>query len=157
MSFFDNLSRMAGDLLGSVSPQQAAQAASDHVSEMDPNELAGHLQSSLGNMDSSQVAALGQRLLETFTAHPSYQGDGAQAAAEAGTSEAEVASGSPNAVASLIDYARSHPEVLQAASSAFVQRNPEALQQLAPELLSGIMGRLGINPGATSRRENATN
>lgn len=153
MSFFDNLTRMASSLLGNVSPEQATQAASDHVADTDPNELAGHLQSSLGTMDASQVGALGQRLLETFTAHPSYQGDGAQAAAEAGTSEAEVASGSPNAVASLIDYARQHPEVLQAASTAFVQRNPEALQQLAPELLSGIMGRLGINPGATPPAE----
>ncbi len=157
MSLFDNLSKMAGELLGNVSPQEATQAASDHLSEMDPNQLAGHLQSSLGSMDTSQVAALGQRLLETFTAHPSYQGDGAQAAAEAGTSEAEVASGSPNAVASLVDYARNHPEVLQAATSAFVQRNPEALQQLAPELLSGILSRLGINPGGTPPQPNPTN
>jgi hypothetical protein len=54
-----------------------------------------------------------------------------------------VASGSPQGVAALIDYAKSNPQVLQQAASAFMQRNPAALQQLAPGLLQGIMGHLG--------------
>jgi hypothetical protein len=142
MSFFDNLSKAASDLFGSITPQQASQAAGDHVQDMEPNELANHLQQSVGTMDTSSLAALGQQLLSTFTSHASYSGDGAQAAQEAGTSAEVVAQGSPQAVAAVIDYAKSNPQVLQEAASAFMQRNPEALQQLAPQLLQGIMGRI---------------
>ncbi len=141
MSFMDNLASMAGKFLGGASPQEAADAASDHVAGMDPNELAGHLQQSLGSMDTSSLASLGQSLLSAFTSHPPAP-NGDQAAADAGTTEEAVAGGSPNAISSLIDYGKSHPEVLQAASAAFMQHNPQALEQMAPGLISGIMDRL---------------
>jgi hypothetical protein len=142
MSFLDNIAKMASQVLGSVQPQEAGQAAGDHVSQMDPSELAGHLQQSLGTMDKSSLMALGQQMLQTFTSHSAYQGDGAQAAQEAGTSQEAVASGSPDAVSSIVAYAKNNPQVLQAAATAFMQRNPQALQQLAPGLLSGIMDRI---------------
>jgi hypothetical protein len=147
MSFMDNLTKMAGQLLGGVDQQSAANAAGEHVAQMDPQELAGHLKDSVGSMDPSTLTALGQHLLETFTSHQAYSGDGAQAAAEAGTSAEAVASGSPAAISSLVEYAKGHPEVLQTAASAFMQRNPGALTQLAPGLLGGIMAKLGINSG----------
>jgi hypothetical protein len=148
MSFFDNLAKAASQLLGDANPQDVAQAASDHTASLDPSELAGHLQQSLGTMDQSSLTGLGQQLLQTFTNHGAYSGDGAQAAEAAGTSADAVASGSPEGISALIDYAKSNPQILQTAVSAFMQRNPQALEQLAPGLLSGIMGRLGINPSA---------
>jgi hypothetical protein len=140
MSFMDNLTQMAGQLFGGANAQQASTAAGEHVAGMDPNELAGHIQQSLGSLDTGNLAALGQQLLASFTAHPPAP-DGPEAAVEAGTTAEAVASGSPNAISSLVDYAKSHPEVLSAASTAFMQHNPQALEQLAPGLLSGIMDR----------------
>jgi hypothetical protein len=58
-------------------------------------------------------------LLQTFTEHESYNGDGAQAASEAGTSSDEVAQGSPTAISALVQYAQSNPQVLQTVLSKF--------------------------------------
>jgi len=140
MPFMDDLSKLAGEYLGGASPQQAADAASAHVQSMDPNDLAGHLTQSLGGMDQSSLQSLGTQLLSSFTQHPA----GADAAAQqAGVSPTDVAAGDPGAVGTLVNYAKSHPEILQNAASAFMQKNPGAIGQMAPGLLQGIMGRLG--------------
>jgi hypothetical protein len=143
MSFMDGLEKMVGQFMGGASPQQAADAASEHVASSDPNELAGHLQQSLGSMDPSSLSGLGQQLLESFTNHPASTEDANAATASAGVSAADVASGDQGAIGSLIAYAKSNPQVLQSAASAFMQKNPGAIAQLAPGLLQGIMGRLG--------------
>ena len=143
MSFMDGLEKMAGQFLGGASPQQAADAASEHVASSDPNELAGHLEQSIANMDSSALSGLGQQLLESFTNHPASTEDGGTAAANAGVSQADVAAGEPGAIGMLLAYAKSNPQVLQSAASAFMQKNPGAIASLAPGLLQGIMGRLG--------------
>jgi hypothetical protein len=140
MSFLDGIGKMAGELFGNAQPQDVAKAASDHVSQMDPSELAGHLQQSVGTMDQSSLMALGQHLLQQCLG--SGTGDAAQVTQSAGTTPAEVSSGSPNAISSLIEYCKSNPGVLQAATTAFAQRNPQALEQMAPGLISGIMSRL---------------
>ncbi|MFY9780350.1 MAG: hypothetical protein WAJ85_07555 [Candidatus Baltobacteraceae bacterium] len=154
MSFLEGLGKMAEGLLGGgaqagadplagVDPQQAAAAAADHVQSLDPSELAGHLTQSVGSLDASSLSGLGQTLLQTFTNHASFQGDGAAAAQAAGTDAQAVASGSPNAISALISYAQSNPAVLQSAAGSFLQNNPSAIGQLSPGFLSGILGRLG--------------
>jgi len=140
MSFLEGIEKKAGDLLGD--PQQSADAASDHVQSMDPGELAGHLQQSLGSMDQSTLSSLGQQLLQTFNSHPSSPADGDTATQNAGTDSASVAAGSPDAVAAMIDYAKNNSSVLQGAASSFLQGNPDAIKQLAPGLLGGILDRL---------------
>lgn len=142
MGFMDNLAQAAAGLFGGASPQQTADAASAHVENTDPNELADHLTQSVGTMDQSNVASLGKQLLESFTNHGSFAGDGNAAAQQAGVTQDAVASGQPGAVGALLQFAKSNPAVLQTAASAFMQRNPGAIGQLAPQLLQGIMGRL---------------
>lgn len=143
MSFMDNITKMAGQFLNNASPQEAADAASDHVASTDPNELAGHLTQSLGNMDQGSIASLGTQLLHSFTNSPDPNEDANTAAQGAGVAQADVAAGDTGAVASLIAYAKNNPQVLQSAASAFMQRNPQAIMALAPGLLQGIMGRMG--------------
>lgn len=165
MSFMDNLGKVAesalgggsqaqdenatseqrglsDDVLGGASPDQVARAASSHVKTMDPGELAGNLQQSVGMMDQPSAAGLGQQLLQAFTHHSGAAGDSSAAARQAGVSEADVAAGDPGAVGTLVQFAKSHPEVLQTAASAFMQKNPSALGQLAPGLIEGVLGRL---------------
>jgi hypothetical protein len=150
MSFLDGLGKMAEGLLAGganplagVDPQEAAAAASAHVQSLDPSELAGHLTQSVGSMDASSLVGLGQTLLQTFTNHASFPGDGAAAAQAAGTDAQAVASGAPNAISALINFAKSNPQVLQSAAASFLKNDPNAIGQLAPGLLSGILGRLG--------------
>ena len=142
MSFMGEFEKMAGGLLGGASPEQASDAAAAHVQDADPNELADHLTQSVGTMDRPNVASLGKQLLETFTNHSGFSGDANAAAQQAGVSQSAVAAGEPGAVGSLIQFAKNNPAILQTAASAFMQRNPSAIGQLAPGLLQGIMGRL---------------
>lgn len=143
MSFMDNIGKLAGGFLGGADPQAAASAASDHVAEMDTNQLGDHLTQSLGNMDRSSLMGLGQQLLQTFTNHAGYDGDANSATQDAGVSQASVAAGDPGAIGTLIAMAKNNPGVLQSAASSFLGNNPSALGSLAPGLLQGILGRLG--------------
>jgi hypothetical protein len=143
MSFMDGLGKLAGQFLGGATPQQTADAASEHVASSDPNELVGHLTQSLGTMDQGSLASMGTQLLESFTNHPASTEDAATATANAGVSQSEVASGNPGAIGALIEYAKANPQVLQSAASAFMQKNPGAIASLAPGLVAGIMARLG--------------
>ena len=142
MSFFDNLGKMAADF-GGASPAQAADAASQHVQNMDDGELAGHLTQSLPNMSQSTLSGLGQQLLSTFTNHAGFGGDANGATQEAGVSQAAVAAGEPGAVGMLLQFAQNHPGILPSAASDFVKNDPGVIAQFAPGLLQGIMGRLG--------------
>ena len=143
MSFMDEIGKMAGGLLGGTSPEATASAASDHVANMDSGALGDHLTQSLGTMDKGSLMGLGQQLLSSFTNHPAYSGDANSATQDAGVSQADVASGDPGAIGTLIDYAKNNPGILQNAASHFLGNNPNAISSLAPGLLQGIMGKLG--------------
>ncbi len=143
MSSMDNAETPDGGALGGADPQEAANAASDHVQNMDPGQLGDHLTQSLGNMNQSTLSGLGQQLLQSFTNHASYAGDANTATQEAGVSQAAVAAGEPGAVGMLLNMAKNNPGVLQSAASSFLGKNPGALSQLSPGLLQGILGRLG--------------
>jgi hypothetical protein len=143
MSFMDGLEKMAGGLLGGATQQQTVDAAADHVAQTDPSQLADHLTDSVPSMDQSSLSNLGQELLKAYTNHQSYSGDANSATQEAGVSQAAVAAGDPGAVGMMLQFAKMHPEVLQSATTAFMQHTPSAISQFAPGLLQGILGRLG--------------
>ena len=127
MSFMDNIAKTVSGLFGGGADGDAAAA----------QNLAGHLSS----MDPSTLGTFGQQLLGTFTSHPGYPGDGAQAAAAAGTTPEAVSAGAPAAIGSLIAYAQQNPQVMQAAMTAFQERNPAALAQFAPGLMQHLTGK----------------
>lgn len=108
MSFFDTLKNAAGELLGTMNETAA-----------NPSEHADNVVKRIDGLDENALLSLGQQLLETFTRHESYPSDGEQAAADAGTSAEAVASGSPNAIAKLITFAKDHPQILQSISGSF--------------------------------------
>jgi hypothetical protein len=143
MSFFDSLGKMASEFLSNASPQETADAASAHVASANPSETADQLTQSVGNFDPQTLMNLGQQLLASYTQHPSYAGDANSATQEAGVSQDAVAAGEPGAVGMMLQFAKNHPEILQNAASAFMQKNPGAIGQLAPGLLQGIVGKLG--------------
>jgi hypothetical protein len=115
----------------------------DMIKQLSGDQLGNLLQNGAGQVDDTTRASLGQHLLDAFTNHVPFTGTGADAAAQAGTSEDAVQSGAPNAVGSLIDYAKGHPEIIQAATTAFLERNPSVLAQLGPSLIGNLFGGKG--------------
>ena len=112
----------------------------DMIKQLSGEQLGNLLKNGAGQVDDTTRASLGQHLLDAFTNHVPYTGTGAEAAADAGTSAEAVAAGSPGAIGTLIDYAKAHPEIIQTATAAFVQRNPAVLAQLGPALLGNLFG-----------------
>jgi hypothetical protein len=105
MSFLDQFSKIAGNFLGDP--------------DASPADVVAKVQQQIGDMGDGDRQNLGATLLQTFTEHDAYQGDGDQAASEAGTTSDEVAQGSPSAVSALVGYAQQHPEVLQTVVTRF--------------------------------------
>jgi hypothetical protein len=116
MSLFDMLKNAAGDLLGTVIA---------HETNANPSELADNIVKRIDSLDETSLINLGQQLLESFTRSDSYPSDGGQAADEAGTTAEAVASGSPNAIARLITFAKNHPQILQSISGSFAPLHDE--------------------------------
>ncbi len=112
----------------------------DLVKQLSGDQLGNLLQNGSAQVDDTTRASLGQHLLDAFTNHVPFTGTGAEAATQAGTSADAVQSGDPGAVGSLIDFAKGHPEVIQAATSAFLERNPALLTQLGPSLMGSLFG-----------------
>jgi len=131
MSFMDNIAKTVSGLFGGGTDATAA-----------TQNLEGHLSS----MDPSTLGTFGQQLLSTFTSHPGYDGDGAKAAAAAGTTPEAVASGAPGAIGAIISYAQQNPQVMQACMTAFQEKNPAALAQFAPGLMAHLTGQQPAQP-----------
>ena len=112
----------------------------DMIKQLSGDQLGNLLQNGSAQVDDTTRSSLGQHLLDAFTNHVPFTGTGAEAAAQAGTSAEAVQSGNPGAVGSLIDFAKGHPEVIQAATSAFLERNPALLTQLGPSLMANLFG-----------------
>lgn len=60
---FDELKNVAGGLLGNADPQAVGDAASEHVQNMDPDELGGHLQTAAGNLEQNGQSDVAQQVM----------------------------------------------------------------------------------------------
>jgi hypothetical protein len=142
MGFLSGLSNLVQSLSSQLpegtTPQDVAAAASEHLQNLDEGELAGHLAQTVGQMAPQQSAGLAQTIIGLLANHG---GSARDLEAQTGVSADAAAAGDPGAVQSLIDYAKNNPGLLQAATSAFVERNPDAIAQFAPGLVRGILGR----------------
>ena len=141
MSFLDNLGNFANEargLLGQAAPDDVSQAAQDHVDSMDSTKLGDHLADSVSHMNTDTVAQFAQTLLASLK----QNGHAESEVNDAGIDTAAASSGDAGSVIDLIEHAKDHPEALAAAAKQFVQSNPAAVQQFAPDFLKGIIARL---------------
>lgn len=61
---FDELKNVAGGLLGgNADPQAIGDAASEHVQNMNPTELGGHLQTAAGNLEQNGQSDTAQQVM----------------------------------------------------------------------------------------------
>ncbi len=119
MSFLDGLGKMVGQFTQS-NPQGVS-------------EIAGHLMASVPGLDDATKASLGQHITDALA--QVHGSDADTIAQQAGTSTEDVAAGNEGALQKIIGLAQQHPEMLQAATQAFAERNPQALMQFAPAIM----------------------
>jgi hypothetical protein len=129
------VTRLAGADRGAV-----AQAASDHVAEMDTRELAGHVSTAAQSMDTGSLATLAQSLLGALAHNGSSESD----AQDAGVPTDDARSGDPQAVTQLIQNVAQNPSALREAATSFLAENPQLVQQFAPDFAKGILAKLGL-------------
>jgi hypothetical protein len=63
--------------------------------------------------------------------------------ADAGVPTDDAKNGDPDALSALLQHAAGDPGSLKDAAVSYITNNPQLLQQYAPRLMQGILGRLG--------------
>jgi hypothetical protein len=138
---------MFGDLLGAAekmlanaSPGDVQNAAEQHVSSLPSGEIVNHLLGMIPNLPDSARSELASTVLGAL----GQNGTPETAVADAGVPTDDAKDGDPQAVSSLVQHASSNdPSSLKDAAISFISNNPQLIQQYAPKLLQGILGRLG--------------
>ncbi len=126
-------------MVGSVPPQQFAQASAQAFQQVDPQEYANHVQpgiggtNPIGNLIPQQQSSLAQGLLGAlFNRGVNQQ----QITQGAGVSTLNPSQMSPSELASLAQWMQqNHPQALGQAASQF---------QSQPDILSSLMGNKGL-------------
>ncbi len=136
MSLLNNIGGLISQFTRADSDQAGA-AAADHIGGMDVGGLASHLTQSTQNLDSGQLGQLVQSILGALSNH----GQAASSVADAGVATADAQAGDSNAVADLIAHAQQNPAALKDAAIDFIQNNPQAVEQFAPNVLKGIISK----------------
>jgi hypothetical protein len=138
---FDNLMNAAQNLLGgAATPQQLQGAIADHVGGLDTGELAQHLIGMIPNLPDGARTDLANAVVGALGQHGTSPDD----AASAGVPVGDALGGDHAALGALVEHAASDPSSLKDAAIAYVQSNPQIVQQYAPALFQGILSKLGV-------------
>ena len=129
----------AEKLLGDASQGDLQAAAADHVGGMDAGDLVSHFIGMVPNLPDGARSELASTVLGALGKNGSTEND-AQAA---GVPTDEAKNGDQAALGALLEHAASDPASLKDAAVSYITNNPQLIQQYAPKLLQGILGRLG--------------
>jgi hypothetical protein len=122
---------MFGDILG---------AAEAHLGGLDSREIVNHLLGMVPNMPDEARAGLAQTVLGAL----GQNGTDESTVQDAGVATDDAKNGDPDALSALLQHAASDPASLKEAAIAYATSHPELLKQYAPNLMQGILGRLGV-------------
>jgi hypothetical protein len=136
---FGDLLGAAEKLLGGSSPADLQSAAEDHLGGLDSSEIVNHLIGMVPNLPDDARAELAQTVLGALGQNGSSESD----VADAGVPTDDAKNGDPDALSALLQHAASDPGSLKDAAVSYITNNPQLLQQYAPRLMQGILGRLG--------------
>jgi len=136
---FGDLLGEAEKLLGTTSASDLQAAAEAHLGGLDSGEIVNHLIGMVPNLPDGAAAELAQTVLGALGQNGSSESD----AQDAGVPTDDAKTGDPAAVGALLQHAASDPASLKDAAVSFITNNPQLLQQYAPGLMQGILGRLG--------------
>ncbi len=137
---FGDLFGAAEKMLANASPGDVQDAAEQHVSSLPTGELVNHLLGMIPNLPDAARSELASTVLGAL----GQNGTSEAAVAGAGVPTDDAKDGNPAALSSLVQHASSNdPSSLKDAAISFISNNPQLIQQYAPKLIQGILGRLG--------------
>lgn len=136
---FGDLMGAAEKLLGNASTGDLQAAAEQHVGSLDSSELVNHFISMVPNLPDGARSQLASTVLGALGQNGKSEGD----VQDAGVPTEDAKSGEPAALGALLEHAASDPSSLKDAAVQYITANPQLIQQYAPRLLAGILGRLG--------------
>jgi hypothetical protein len=136
---FGDLLGAAEKMLGNASPADVQDATEQHVSSLDPGELVNHFISMVPNLPDDARSSLASTVLGALGQNGKSESD----VQDAGVPTDEAKSGDPAALGALLEHAASDPSSLKDAAVSYITSNPQLIQQYAPKLLEGILGKLG--------------
>lgn len=115
-------------------------AAEEHLGGLDSREIVNHLLGMVPNMSDDARAELAQTVLGAL----GQNGTDESTVQDAGVATEDAKNGDPDALNALLQHAASDPASLKDAAVSYITNNPQLLQQYAPALMQGILGRLGV-------------
>lgn len=126
-------------VFGNFASDAVVDAAEKVISKMDEGELASSIEHSEQTMSSDGRALLVEAVFDAFR----QRGESSEDAAEgAGTTVEAILRHDSDAIRKLLAYARTNQGLLKEASIGLIEREPEVLAQLSPEITGGIRKRL---------------
>ena len=124
---------------GNYASAQVVDAAEKFINKMDERDLASAIEQSERTMTADGRTLLVEAVFDAFRS----RGESSEDAAEgAGTSLDAIARRDHQAMRSLIQYAATNPGLLKEAATALIEREPQVVSQLAPQIANGIAARL---------------
>jgi hypothetical protein len=135
---FGDLLGAAEKLLGNTSPGQLEDATTSHVNGLDTGELVNHFISMVPNLPDGARSQLANTVLGALGHNGTSEGD----VQDAGVPTGDAKGGDQAALGALLEHAASDPSSLKDAAISYIPNNPQFIQQYAPKLLEGILGRL---------------
>jgi hypothetical protein len=124
---------------GNVPADLPAGAVEKLLARMDESDLATFYTRELPTMPPDVVHAFIEALFDAFRDRGESSEDAAE---EAGTTLDAISSHDRTAIATLLAYARTSPDLLKGATGIFVERRPDLVEMLPAALRDAIAERL---------------
>ncbi|HLI96463.1 MAG TPA: hypothetical protein VKT72_10310 [Candidatus Baltobacteraceae bacterium] len=126
-------------VFGNFASDEVIDAAEKVISKMDESALASAIERSEQTMSPQGRGLLVEAIFGAFR----QRGESSEDAAEgAGASLEEIQRHDSNAVRKLLTYARANPGLLKEATVGLIEREPDMLEELSPEIAGGVRERL---------------
>jgi hypothetical protein len=123
---------------GNVPPEMLADAVEKLLAKMDETDLAAFYEHELSTMPSETVDAFVGALFAAFR----ERGESSEDAAEgAGTTLEGIAARQAEALAALLSYSRTSPDLIKEATAIFVEQRPDFVATLPPALRDRLAQR----------------
>jgi hypothetical protein len=126
-------------VFGNFASEQVIDAAEKFISKMDEGNLASAIERSEQTMSERGKGLLVEAIFDAFR----QRGESSEDAAEgAGATLEAIGRYDTGAIHKLLAYARANPGLLKEATVGLIEREPDMLAQLSPEIKSGVRERL---------------
>ncbi len=126
-------------VFGNFASDEVIDAAEKVISKMDEAALASAIERSEQTMSPQGRGLLVEAIFSAFR----QRGESSEDAAEgAGASLEAIQHHDSDAIRKLLVYARANPGLLKEATVGLIEREPDMLEELSPEIAGGVRERL---------------